>query len=79
MIRLITDATLPDKLKDVADHAQICDESGQLLGHYLSREAYLKFVYEWADRQIDDQEIERRLQEEGGYTLDEIWRSLGQP
>jgi hypothetical protein len=75
MTKLVLDPLLREKLRDVQE-AELCDESGRTLGHYLSEEAYRRLVYQWANAQITDEELERRLQEPGGRSLAEIQADL---
>ncbi len=58
------------------DNAELCDTSGQSLGHFLSEELYRRLIFDWANAQISDEEIQRRLQAPGGKRLSEIWAEL---
>jgi hypothetical protein len=78
MVKLIVDKSLPDRLKSMSDQAELCDENGELLGHYLPKDVYHKLVYQWIHAQVDDREIERRRNEPGDSSLAEIWQRLGQ-
>jgi len=73
--KMIIDAALQAKFHNV-DEAVLCDESGQPLGHFLSEEVYHRLLYDWANAQITDEELQRRLQEPGGRILAEIWARL---
>lgn len=71
MVRLNLVADQLDKLKGVED-AQVCDSSGLLVGHFLSEDLYRRLLYDWANAQISDEELERRRKTAGGRKLSEI-------
>lgn len=75
MIRVNLDRDLESKLTGI-DDAELCDASGQPLGHFLSEELYQRLIFDWANAQISDEEIQRRLQAPGGKKLSEIWAEL---
>jgi len=58
------------------DEAELCDQSGRKVGHFLSEELYRRLLYDWANARISDEELERRRRQPGGRTLAEIWRRL---
>lgn len=76
MQKVVLDHSTRDTLAAV-DTADLCDEEGRILGRYLSNEAFRKFVYDMAKTQLSAAEIERRLDEPGGRSLEEIWQRLG--
>ena len=55
---------------------EICDEAGRTLGRFLPERTYSKLLYD-LEPQISEEEIQRRLAEPGGSSLEEIWRRLG--
>jgi len=75
MIRVNLDYELQTQLAGI-DDAQLCDSAGQPVGHFLSEDLYRRLVYDWANAQISDEEIQRRLQALGGKKLSEIWSEL---
>jgi len=75
MHRVMLDESLRSQLDRVAD-AELCDASGQTIGHFLSQEVYQRLLYDWANAQISDEELERRRRQPGGRSLEEIWRRL---
>ena len=75
MIRVNLDNQLESQLSGL-DDAQLCDASGKPMGHFLSEVRYRRLVYEWANAQISDEELQRRLQTPGGKMLSEIWSGL---
>lgn len=76
MTKLVLDPSLRAKLHNV-EAAELCDEAGRTFGHFLSEEAYRRLVYSWANDQVTDEELQRRLAEPGGRTLAEIQTDLG--
>jgi len=75
MIRVNLDNQLESQLSGI-DDAQLCGVSGKPMGHFLSEERYRRLVCEWANAQISDEELQRRLQTPGGKMLSEIWNDL---
>lgn len=73
MIRVNRD--LESQLTGV-DDAELYDASGRPLGHFLSEELYRRLIFDRANAQISDEEIQRRLQPPGGKKLSEIWAEL---
>ncbi len=72
MVKLMVDPSLQARFRDVRE-AEICDESGQTLGRFLSEAIYRRLVYEWVNAQVSDEELRQSLQQPGGKTLAEIW------
>ncbi|MHB1037390.1 MAG: hypothetical protein ACYC35_25335 [Pirellulales bacterium] len=75
MTKVILDDNLRAKLRNV-DEVELCDESGRGLGHFLSEGLYRRLLYNWANAQVTDEELERRRQQPGGRSLAEIWTQL---
>ncbi len=75
MTRVLLDEAIRAKLCDV-DDVELCDQSGRRLGHFLSEKLYRRLLYDWANAQISDEELQRRRQAPGGRTLAEIWARL---
>ena len=75
MIRVNLDKEATSKLADI-DDAQLCDASGVPVGRFLSEEVYRRLLYDWANAQISDEELQRRLNSPGGKKLAEIWKQL---
>jgi len=71
MIKLTLDRTARAGFANV-DEAELCDETGRTVGHFLSEHAYRRLLYKWANAQVTDEELQRRLHEPGGCTLAEI-------
>ncbi len=75
MVKMMVDPNLEARFRDVKE-AEICDESGQTLGRFLSEAMYRRLVYEWVNVQVTDEELRQSLQQPGGKTLAEIWARL---
>jgi hypothetical protein len=71
MIRLNLDHHQQTELAGV-DDAQLCDVAGRPLGHFLSEGLYRRLVYDWANAQVTEEEIERRRESPNGRKLSEI-------
>ena len=78
MVKMVLDPGVWDKLQGV-DQAELCDASGHTVGRFLSEGLYRRLVYDWANAQVTDEELRRRLEEPGGRTLDEILSRLESP
>jgi len=77
MSKITLDEWLKAKLNGMNEHLEICDETGQTLGHFLPHDVYERLIYDWVNAQVSDEELEQARQEPGGRSLDEIWKSLG--
>jgi hypothetical protein len=77
MDKVILDADMRAKLNGLNRHLELCDESGQTLGHVLPDDVYRQFLYAWANSQVTDEELDRASRETGGRPLAEIWQRLG--
>jgi hypothetical protein len=77
MQKIVVDPALRAKLHNLAEHVELCDESGQTLGHFLPAADYKNLQCVSIDFPFTEEEIERRRHEKGGRTLAEIWKSLG--
>jgi hypothetical protein len=75
MVQLNLDSDQLNKLSGVED-AQVYDSSGRLVGHFLSEELYRRLLYDWANAQVTDEELERRRRSPAGRTLSEIFARL---
>ena len=75
MNRLMIDEGVRAQLAN-RDEVELCDQSGRKVGHFLSEELYRRLLFDWANAQISDEELERRRRQPGGRTLAEIWARL---
>jgi hypothetical protein len=74
MTRVIVDAVTKARLAHVREMSLLCDESGQVLGHFVP--AVEESGRSPMEPQISAEEIERRLREGGGRTLAQIMADL---
>jgi len=75
MTRVELDEALGAELRG-ADEVELVDRSGEKLGHFFSEKLYCRLLYDWANAQISDEELDRRRRQAGGRTLQEIWARL---
>jgi hypothetical protein len=80
MSKITLDESLRAKLNGLDEELELCDESGQTIGHFLPEDAYQRMLYRLAEAQCPTtpEELARLREETGGSTLKEIWSSLGQ-
>ena len=77
MSKVTVDDALRSKLNGLNTTLELCDPSGQTVGHYVPEAQYLKLMYALMNAQVSDEELERISQEPGGRPLSEIWQTLG--
>ena len=77
MTRVSLDNASAIKFSGQTDLVEVCDESGRRLGFFQPTTDDLRAVYDWANSEITDAELEQAAQEPGGRTLAEIWARLG--
>jgi hypothetical protein len=74
MTRLIVDATLPEKLRDLIYPVELCDANGRILGRYFPQLDPAEFDLE---PKISQEELRRRAQsDEKTYTTAEVLEYL---
>jgi hypothetical protein len=74
MTRIIVDPATRAKLADARDPLELCDDSGHLSGHFIPLpDADERSLME---PQVSDEELDRRVREEGGRSLEEILADL---
>jgi len=74
MTRITIDPSTVEKLKDVHEMVELRDELGRVVGHFLPgppRDAEGKIIEPYSE-----EELERRSQEQGGRSLQEILADL---
>ena len=76
MTKVVLNADLRNKLNGLNQPLEICDEAGHTLGQFLPQTDFERLIYNAVNAQISDEELERRLNEPGGNTLQEIWDEL---
>lgn len=79
MTRLTLDAALRSKLNGLDEPVEVCDESGQTVGHFLPSPLYDELFYAAlsAESPHSKDELRRRHHETQGRPLADIWRDLG--
>jgi hypothetical protein len=77
MEKICLDAASRAQLSGFSTPVEVCDESGQTLGHFLPAPLYGQILVAWSRAEISDEELERRRNEPGGSSLQEIWERLG--
>lgn len=79
MSQLIVDAAMQERLMGSNTRVTICNEAGEVLGHFTPAAAAEKAIcFEPEDRcPYTPEELARMRRQRGGKTLSEIWRSLG--
>ena len=79
MTRLTLDADLRSKLNGLDEPVEVCDESGQTVGHFLPSPLYDELFYAALSTECphSKEELRRRHQETQSRPLAEIWRDLG--
>ena len=78
MTKLTLDADLRSKLNGLDQSIEVCDESGQTVGHFLPSRMYDELFYAAlsAESGHSKEELRRRHEETRGRPLAEIWRDL---
>jgi hypothetical protein len=76
MDQVCLDPRTSSQLCGATSAVKLLDDQGHLIGHFLPPEQYRRLLYEWANAQITDEELQRRLEVPGGSTLAEIWAKL---
>jgi hypothetical protein len=77
MTRVVIDQLIRSKFSNLAEQVELCDETGRTVGYFLPAELHHELLRAWAKSDISDEELERRRNEPGGATLQDIWRRLG--
>ena len=73
MTQVLIPGEVSDTLADLTDRSELLNEQGELLGVFTP--AKLARLPRFTD--ITDEELQRRRQQQGKWTLAEIWKSLG--
>ena len=77
MNQVVLDAGIRSRLNGLDQPLEFCDENGRIVGHFLPHDMYRQMLIDYARAVVPDEEVERRLQENGGCSLQEIWARLG--
>jgi hypothetical protein len=80
MSKITLDPVLRSKLNGLNETLEVCDESGETVGHFLPAAAYRKLMYQIAEAQCPHswEEVRQLSKQTGGRSLAEIWKELGQ-
>jgi hypothetical protein len=76
MTKVTVDDVFRSKPSGLNDDVELCDESGQTLGHFVPEDLYNKLMYAWLKAQNTDEEVERLRKQTGGRPLAAIWKRL---
>jgi hypothetical protein len=76
MTKLIVHPSLRSQLNGLASELELCDETGRTLGYFVPAAEHERQLYDWANAQFTDEELERARQEPGGRTTAEILARL---
>jgi hypothetical protein len=81
MKKITLDAPLRAKLNGLGEQLEVCDESGQTVGHFLPADGYRRLLSAAVEAAcpFSTEELERRLRERGGRPLAEMWQRPGHP
>jgi hypothetical protein len=79
MSKITLDATLRSKLNGLNEELEVCDESGETLGHFVPTDDYRKLIYLVAELQNPHtkEKLEALRNQTGGMTLAEFWKKMG--
>jgi hypothetical protein len=77
MSRVVVDQSLISKLNGLNTDIEFCDQSGRALGHFIPQDLYLRWIYDWCNAQVTDEELKKESEKPGGRALKEIWERLG--
>ncbi len=77
MSTIVLDADLRAKLNGLNENMKVCDEAGNVVGHFVPAEEYYRMLCKTIEIPLSKEEIARRRQVKGGVSLDEIWNKLG--
>lgn len=73
MTQIVVKGELGDTLSSLTDRSELRNEDGEFLGLFLPAKFNRLPIFE----DMSEEELQRRSQQPGKYTLAEIWKSLG--
>ncbi len=76
MNKVVLDAALRSALGDLKNQVEVFDEAGDKVGYFVPLDRYRELIVAWSQREVSDEDLERRSKEPGGRTLQEIWARL---
>lgn len=59
MTRITIDAETRSRLVSSGGQVELCDEQGATVGYFMSTGEYRNFIYSWARREFDQEELDR--------------------
>jgi len=74
MNKVVVDEELRKKLHNLTESLELCDENGRVLGYVTP--AADKSLYNQVKSPLSEEELQKRMQEQGGRPLEEILRDL---
>ena len=78
MSQIILDQDQMELLDSLEYAPEVRDPSGHLLGYLVSPAKFSRMMEGWEIwEEVHIAELDRRAEEGGGCTLDEIWKELG--
>jgi hypothetical protein len=77
MTQITVDPSIQQMLGGMSSQVAFCNESGAVVGRYIPEADYIKMLYASYKCDLSEEEMERRRNETGGCSLEEIWKRLG--
>ena len=79
MSKITLDAELRSKLNGLNESVEVCDESGETVGHFLPAKVYQRILYQIAEAQCPHtpEQLKELSRQNGGVTLVEFWKKMG--
>src|SRR4051812_22377416 len=78
MSKVILDPGLRGKLNGLNEPVEVCEPTGETVGHFVPEELYLKLLYALARDAVAKEELGAASQEPGGRSWAEIRLRLGE-
>jgi hypothetical protein len=60
MSKVILDDKLRAKLNGLNEELEICEPSGETVGHFIPKQQYLQLIYAWEKATMSGEELKRR-------------------
>jgi hypothetical protein len=77
MSKIVLDEALRSKLNGLNEPLELYDDSGKRMGHFLPEQLFSEWIMALSKARISDEDLDRRMEEPGGKSLNEIWERLG--
>ena len=74
MNRILLDDAVTKELAEAGERVTLCDSQGHVLGYFqpAGPQRVTPEMLQWAKDQISDEELDRRSQQPGGISTDEL-------